>query len=89
MEEDKATYEWWRRKFFIDGFNESCNNIAYIYLKVGDESTSAIRFQTTEKGDLSHLSYILRNPEPHGTEFKTVACYVTGDLILIEVHRVK
>ena len=50
---------------------------------------SAIRFQTTAKGDLPHLSYIFRKPEPLGTEFKTVACSVTGALIFIEVQREK
>ena len=64
-------------------------NIAASFLKVGYESMSAIRFHTTAKGNLPHLSYILRNPEPLGTEFKTVACYVTGDLILIELNRGK
>ena len=50
---------------------------------------SAIRFRTTTKGNLPHLSDILRNPEPLGTEFKTVACSFTGALILIEVQRGK
>ena len=57
----------------IDGFNETCNNIAASYLKIGDESMSEIRFRTTEKGNLPHLSYIFRKPEPLGTEFKTAA----------------
>ena len=50
---------------------------------------SAIRFQTTAKGNLPHFSYIFRNPEPLGTEFKTVACYVTEALLFIEVQRGK
>ena len=50
---------------------------------------SAIRFQTTEKGNLPHLSYIFRNPEPLGTEFNTVVCSIIGDLIFIEVQRDK
>ena len=58
------TYEWWRAKHLFDGFNN---------LKVGDESMSAIWFRTTAKGNLPHLSYIFRNPEPLGTEFNTVA----------------
>ena len=48
---------------------------------------SAIRFRTTAKGNLPHFSYIFRNPEPLGTEFKTVACSITGDLLFVEVHR--
>ena len=41
----------------FDEFNTACNNIAASFLKVGDESMSAIRFQTTAKGNLPHLSY--------------------------------
>ena len=83
------TDEWCRGKHLFDGFNTTCKNIAASFLKVGDESMSAIRFRTTEKGNLLHLSYIFRKPEPLGTEFKTVACYVTGALLFIEVQRGK
>ena len=47
---------------------------------------SAIRFRITAKGNLPHLSYIFRKPEPLGTKFNKVACYVTGDLLFIEVQ---
>ena len=50
---------------------------------------SAILFWTTEKGNLPHLSYIFRKPEPLGTEFNTVACSVTGALLFIEIQRGK
>ena len=59
-----------------------CKNIAASFLNGGD-SMSAIRFRTTAKGNLPHLSYILRKPEPLGTEFNTVDCSVTGALISI------
>ena len=61
------------KSFLIDGFNAACKNIAASFLKVGDEAMSEIRFQTITKGNLPHLSYIFRNLEPLGTEFKTVA----------------
>ena len=64
----------------IYGFDAACKNIAASFLKVGDESMSEIRFQTTEKWDLPHLYYIFRKPEPLGTEFKTVACSFTWAL---------
>ena len=73
----------------INGFNAACNNIAASFLKVGDESMSAIRFWKTAKGNLPHLFYILRNPEPLGIEFKTVVYYVTGALLFIEVQKGK
>ena len=76
-------------KTFIDGFNTASKNIAASFLKVGDESMSAIRFLKTAKGNLPHLSYIFRKPEILGTEFKTVACSVTGELLFIEIQRGK
>ena len=89
MEADKAIYEWWRANLLIYGFNMACNNIAASFLKVWNESMSALRFQKTAKGNLPHLSYILRKTDPLGTEFKTVACSVTGALLFIEVQRGK
>ena len=50
---------------------------------------SAICFRTTEKGNLPHLSYIFHKPYPLRTQFKTVACYVSGDLLFIELQRGK
>ena len=49
LEEDKETYEWWRERLLIDGFNYACKNIAVSSLNVGDDSTSAIIFWTTAK----------------------------------------
>ena len=83
LEADKATYEWWREILLIYGFNAACKNIAASFMKVGDESMGAIHFWETAKGNLPHLSYILRKPEPLGTEFKTYACSFTGDLLFI------
>ena len=59
-------------RLLIDGFNEACSIIAASYLKVRDDSMSAIRFHTTLKGDLPHLSYILHNPKPLGKELNMV-----------------
>ena len=78
-----------REKLLSNGFNTACKNIDASFLKVGDESMSAIRFRTTAKGNLPHLSYILCKPDPLSTEFKTVACSVTGALLFIEVQRGK
>ena len=83
------TDEWWRAKHLFDGFNTPCKNIAASFLKVGGESMSAIRFRTKAKCNLPHLLYIFRNTEPLGTEFKTVACSVTGALLFIKVQRKK
>ena len=50
---------------------------------------STIQFCTTSKGNLPHLSYIFRKPEPFGAEFKKFACSVTGSLIFIDIQRGK
>ena len=73
----------------IDVFNEACNNIAAIYLMVGNESMGAIRFWTTSKGGLSHFSYIFRKPEPLVKYFNNVACSITRALIFVEIQRGK
>ena len=73
----------------INGFNAAFKNIDASYLKFGYEYTSEIRFLTTSKGVLPHLTYIISTAEPLCTEFKTVVCYVTGDLILIYIQRGK
>ena len=71
----------------IYGFNKSCKNISASFLTVDDESMSEIRFRTTAKGNLPHLSYIFRKLEPLGAEFKKFACSVTGALLFTEVQR--
>jgi len=43
----------------------------------------------TYSGNLPHLSYILRKPEPLGTEFKNVCCSKTGVLLFLEVQKGK
>ena len=72
LEDDNAIYEWLGGNLLTHGFYEACNNTASSYLKVGDESMSAIFFQKIAKGNLPHLYYIFHNPEPLGKEFKTV-----------------
>ena len=69
--------------------SKACKNIDASYLRVGNESMSAIRFRTAAKGNLTHLSYIFRKIEPLGTEFNTIAYSVTRGLIFIEIYRGK
>ena len=71
----------------IYGFNEACKNIASGFLKVGDESRSAICFRTKVEGNLTHLSYIYYNLEPLEKYFKTLACSVTGESLFIDIQR--
>ena len=54
---------------------------------VGDDPMSAIIFWTSEKGDITKLSYVLRNPKTPDKEFKTLEFYVTRVIFLLEIHR--
>jgi hypothetical protein len=59
----------------INALNENrFKTIAASSTKVMDESISAFKPHTTATGYLPHLSFILRQPESLGSEFK-----VTGD----------
>jgi hypothetical protein len=63
----------------IDKFNENRGNIvAASVIKLLDESMSAWRPRKSKTGGLPNLSFILRQPEPLGTEFKSMACSETG-----------
>eukprot|EP00957_Ditylum_brightwellii_P006142 464637-Ditylum_brightwellii.AAC.1 len=46
---------------------------------------SAYKPRTTKTSGLPHLSYIKQKPEPLGTEFKNVACGLTGMFIGMEL----
>ena len=59
-------------KLLIYGFNKACSHISEIYLKVREEFIGALRFNTTSKDNLPHLSYIFRKTEPPGKDFKKV-----------------
>ena len=59
------------------------------HVKVLDESMSAWCSRTSKNGGLPNISYIIRKPEPLGTEFKTVCCQLTGVMIWLEIQRGK
>ena len=67
----------------VYGLNYACNKISVSYLKIDDESMSAICYQITSKGDLPHLSYILCKPEPLGAEINTMGFYDTRLFLLL------
>ena len=63
----------------LDGYNKNRKDwIAASVMKILDESMSAWCPQSTKTGGLPHLSFILRKPEPLGTEFKCICCSETG-----------
>lgn len=47
------------------------------------------RPRTSKNGGLPNISYIIRKPEPLGTEFKTVCCPITGVMTYMEIQRGK
>ena len=57
------------------------------YKKVSDESMSLWRPRTIATGGLLNISFILRKPEPSGTELKTVCCAKTGVMTYMEIMR--
>jgi hypothetical protein len=70
---------WHMVLLMVDGYNSNRQSwLAASVRKVLDESMSAFKPRTSKTGGLPHLSFILRKPEPLGTEFKTIACAVTG-----------
>jgi hypothetical protein len=82
---DEQSYDPWNMALLlVDGYNANRHSwIAASYQKTLDETMSAWRPQTSKTGGLPHLSFILRKPEPLGTEFKTIACSVTGKRVAI------
>ena len=72
--------DWWMILGGINGFNENRKKVINApNVKVLDETMSAFCPQTTKTGNLPHLSYIMRKPEPLGTEFKTCAAAKLGE----------
>ena len=85
---EKETDPWWRFSSAINNFNDTRNNLVISsWYKVLDESMAAWRPRTSKNGGFPNISYIIRKPEPLGTEFKTVCCPVTGVMIQIEIQR--
>jgi hypothetical protein len=71
----------------IVGFNENRRkHVLASARKVLDESMSSIKPRTTKTGNLPHLSFIDRKPHPLGTEFKDLACSVTGIMLFLEIQ---
>ena len=71
FDKKESTSDWARIELLVDGINKNQKkNIASSVFKVLDESMSAWVPRTTATGGLPNISYILRKPEPLGTEFK-------------------
>ena len=81
---------WNKFSAAIDEFNNIWRtSIRCSRWKVVDESMSAWRPRTTALGGLPNISFVVRKPEPLGTEFKTSACPITGVMTMMEIQRGK
>ena len=86
--EEKRNDDWWIISRCIIEFNQNRKRqVSASFMKTMDESMSAFRPQTRATGNLPHLSFILRKPENLGTEFKVVACPVTGIILYLEIQK--
>jgi hypothetical protein len=87
--DEGGSYDPWNMVMrMVDGYNKNRHDwVAASVRKVHDETMSAFQPQTTPTGGLPHLSFILRKPEPLGTEFKVTACAVTGELLASSCRR--
>jgi hypothetical protein len=64
---------------FIAAFNDNrAKMIAALVIKLLDESMSAWCPRKDKTGGSPNISFILRKPEPLGTEFKSMTCSVRG-----------
>ena len=83
--DNRDSYEWLSEGLSVDGFNKACNIIAASYLKVGYESIIASIFGLHWRVNCLTCPIFSPFPGPLGTDFNTVACYVTGVLLFLEI----
>lgn len=81
---------WFPVSGLVRDFNNNRKkNVAASKTKVLDETMSAYKPRKGKTGGLPNISYIQRKPEPLGTEFKSLACSVTGIMLYLEIQRGK
>ena len=74
----------------VNDFNKIRNEyVASSWIKVFDELMSAWQLYTSKNSGLPNISYIIRKPEPLGTEFKTTCCPVIGIITRMEIQQDK
>jgi hypothetical protein len=74
-EERAASDPWYKFRGAVENFNLiRKHDILTSEKHILDESMSSYRPRVTKLGGLPNISYILRKPEPLGTEFKTAVC---------------
>ena len=87
---EKEGDPWHPIGLLVYGFNKNHHfRVAASCKKIMDESMSAWKPRTTPLGGLPFLSFILWKPKPLGTEFKNIACSVTGIMLHLEIQHGK
>jgi hypothetical protein len=90
MRQKKDTDPWYQFSGAVEEFNViQRKRVAGSFWISVDESMSAWKPRTTDKGGLSNISFILRKPKSLGTKFKSSACPITGVLRFLEIQRVR
>jgi hypothetical protein len=85
-DERKDKDPWWKFRVAVENFNLiRKKNILTSNKYVLDESMSSYRPCTTKLGGSPNISYMLRKPEPLGTEFKTSVCPILNVMTYMEI----
>ena len=89
--EYKERNKWWKVGHLVQGFNNNrAKTVAASRVKTFDESMSPYKPQSSKTGNLPNISFILRKPEPLGTELKTVASTGSnGPMLYAEIQEGK
>jgi hypothetical protein len=81
---------WFKFRGAIENFNHIRKlDILSSEKRILDESMSAFRPRTSKYRGLPNISYIIRKPEPLGTEFKTSVCPTLNIMTYMEVCKGK
>ena len=86
----KDTDPWWRFIGGVEQFNMNC--LKYIVSSnrlAMDELMMAWRPRKTKTGGLPNITFILRKPEPLGTEYKCSTCSSCNVMLYMEIQRGK
>ena len=79
---------WWQFSEYVDHFNETqLREVNFSLWHILDETMSALRPRKSKTGNLPNITFLLRKPEPLGTEFKDSGCSVHGGLRFLEIQR--
>lgn len=89
-ESKKDTDDWWQIQKLFDDFNiNRTSTVSPCDDHVLDEFMSAFKPQTRSTGNLPHISFVMRKPEPLGTEGKVRADPLLKIFTWVELQRGK